>query len=85
MNPHSYGHLIFDKKGKTIQWIDKFLNFLLDIYFIYISNVVPFPAFPSKKNPISYPLPLLTNPPTPASWPVASHSTSKQNATTGSS
>jgi hypothetical protein len=20
MNPHTYGHLIFDKEGKTIQW-----------------------------------------------------------------
>jgi hypothetical protein len=46
-----------------------FLNFLLNILFIYISNVIPFPSFPSK-NPLSPPLyPLLTNPPTPTSWP----------------
>jgi hypothetical protein len=36
-------------------------EFFLDIYFIYISNVVPFPGFPP-------PLPT-TNPPMPASWP----------------
>ena len=28
--------------------------FLLDIFFIYISNVIPFPRFPSK-NPLSPP------------------------------
>jgi hypothetical protein len=33
--------------------------FLLDIFFIYISNVIPFPSFPSQ-NP--FPLPLLPNP-----------------------
>jgi hypothetical protein len=27
-------------------------TFLLDIFFIYISNVIPFPGFPSK-NPLS--------------------------------
>jgi hypothetical protein len=44
--------------------------FLLDIFFIYISNVIPFPDFLSE-NPISNPpLLLFTNPPTPAplSW-----------------
>jgi hypothetical protein len=42
--------------------------FLLDIFFIYISNAILFPSFPLK---IPYPshLPLLPNPPTPASWP----------------
>jgi hypothetical protein len=29
--------------------------FLLDIFFVYISNVIPFPSFPSK-NSISTPL-----------------------------
>jgi hypothetical protein len=29
--------------------------FLLDISFIYISNVIPFPGFPSKKNPNAHP------------------------------
>ena len=42
-------------------------TFLLDIFFIYISNVICFPGFPSEK-PL-FPIPLLTNPPTPASWP----------------
>jgi hypothetical protein len=41
---------------------------LLDIYFIYISNVVHFPGFPSE-NPYSLPLSLLTNPPTPNPGP----------------
>ena len=26
--------------------------FLLDIFFIYISNVIPLPGFPSKKTPV---------------------------------
>jgi hypothetical protein len=38
-----------------------FSPFLLDIFFIYISNVIPFPSFPLK---ILYTLPLLPNPPT---------------------
>jgi hypothetical protein len=52
MNPHTYGHLIFDKRAKTIQWKKKdsisFLSFFffdsflkLDIFFIYISNAIP--------------------------------------------
>jgi hypothetical protein len=43
--------------------------FYLDIFFIYISNVIPFPGFPSEKHPAPPPHPLLTNPPTPAFWP----------------
>jgi hypothetical protein len=31
-----------------------FIRYLLDIRFIYILNVIPFPCFPSK-NPLSYP------------------------------
>jgi hypothetical protein len=40
----------------------------LDIFFIYISNVIPFPTFPPK---ILYPLPLplLPSPPTPIPGP----------------
>jgi hypothetical protein len=39
------------------------LSFLLDIFFIYISNTIP-------KTPYTLPLPALSpNPPTPASWP----------------
>jgi hypothetical protein len=44
------------------------LNFLLDIFFIYISNTIPIPGFPSEKPLLPPPLPLLTSPPTPASW-----------------
>ena len=40
--------------------------FLLDIFFIYISNVIPFPSFPSKKIP--YP-----PPPSPYPQPIHSH------------
>jgi hypothetical protein len=35
-----------------------FLNFLLDIFFIYISNVSPFSSSPSPCSP-SHPLPFL--------------------------
>jgi hypothetical protein len=42
-----------------------FLPFLLDIFFIYISNVIPFPGFPSE-NPL-HPS-RAPNPPIPASW-----------------
>jgi hypothetical protein len=41
-----------------------FLFFLLDIFFIYISDAIP-------KAPIPSPA-LLPNPPTPASWPLCS-------------
>jgi hypothetical protein len=44
------------------------IYFLLDTFFIYISNVIPFPGFPSEDPPIPSPIFLLTNPPTPASW-----------------
>jgi hypothetical protein len=37
-----------------------FYFFVLDIFFIYISDVIPFPSFLSE-NPLCYP--------TPASWP----------------
>jgi hypothetical protein len=40
--------------------------FLLDIFFIYISNVISFPCFPSET---PYPSPLALNPPTPSFWP----------------
>ena len=40
--------------------------FLLDIFFIYISNVISFPCFPSEN---LYPSPLALNPPTPSFWP----------------
>jgi hypothetical protein len=42
-----------------------FSNYLFDIYFIYISNVISFPGFPSK-NPYSF------SPP-PAYHPTLSH------------
>ena len=46
-----------------------FVLLLLDIFYIYISNVIPFPRFPSETSPILSPLPLLTNPPTPTPCP----------------
>ena len=42
--------------------------FLLDIFFIYISNVIRFPGFPSK-NPYTLPKPLY---PPPAHQPTHS-------------
>jgi hypothetical protein len=50
------------------------INFMLLLLlllhnFIYISNVIPFPSFPSETPPIASLLSLLINPPTPASWP----------------
>ena len=41
-----------------------FFLFLLDIFFIYISNFIPFPHLPLKTS-IPSPHSLLTNPPTP--------------------
>jgi hypothetical protein len=35
--------------------INRYTLFFLDIFFIDISNVIPFPSFPSK-NPLSSPL-----------------------------
>jgi hypothetical protein len=40
---------------KTYFFIFIFYTFLLDIFFIYISNVILFPGFPSE-NPLSPPL-----------------------------
>jgi hypothetical protein len=37
-------------------WFDLLQLFLLDIFFIYISNVIPFPSLPSKI-PYTFPLP----------------------------
>jgi hypothetical protein len=54
-----------------------FILFLLDIFFIYISNVIPFPSFPSE-NPLSpfpspysptHPLPL-PDPGIPLYWGI---------------
>ena len=45
---------------------ETFFFLFLIRYFLYISKVIPFPGFPSK-TPLSYPTPLLTNPPTPNS------------------
>jgi hypothetical protein len=59
--PHSFFFLF------ELLYIDRnFRRFLFDIFFIYISNVIPFPGFTSE-NPLSpppspcsptYPLPL---------------------------
>jgi hypothetical protein len=43
--------------------------FLLDIFFIYISNIIPIPSFPSE-NPLSPRPPLpIPDPPTPILGP----------------
>ena len=42
----------FNKSWKPNSFFKKFL---LDIFFIYISNAIPFPGFPSE-NPLSHPL-----------------------------
>jgi hypothetical protein len=44
---------------------NSFFQFLLGIYFIYISNAI-------LKVPYTLPLPLLPYPPTPTSWPWCS-------------
>jgi hypothetical protein len=52
----------YKDKDKT-KMIKYFNSFLLDIFFIYISNAIP-------KAPYTLPPPaLLLNPPTPTSWP----------------
>jgi hypothetical protein len=43
------------------------------MFFIYISNVIPFPSFPTENSPILSPLPLLTNLPTPGFLALAVH------------
>jgi hypothetical protein len=40
---HGQLYLFFKKQNKTKQ-------FLLDIFFYYISNVIPFPSFPSENS-----------------------------------
>jgi F0F1-type ATP synthase membrane subunit a len=49
--------MMFFHSNRTLTKTDKDTTalFLLDIFFIYISNVIPFPSFPSK-NPLSSPL-----------------------------
>jgi hypothetical protein len=42
---------------------------LLDIFFFLHFKCYPLSWFPLRKSPIPSPIPLLTNPPTPASWP----------------
>jgi hypothetical protein len=36
-----------------------YILFLLDIFFIYISNIIPFSSFPSKNSSLSTPIPPL--------------------------
>ena len=52
-----------------------FVHFLLDIFFACISNVIPFPGFPSE-NPLSNLLPPHAHQPTHSCFPAqAFHST----------
>jgi hypothetical protein len=44
-----------------------FKFFFLDIFYLHF-KCFSFPSFPSE-NPLFFPIPLLTNPPIPASWP----------------
>jgi hypothetical protein len=46
--------ILFKIHNFDVDFIFSFLSFLLDIFFIYISNAIPFPSFPSK-NPLSSP------------------------------
>jgi hypothetical protein len=41
-----------------------FSIFLLDIFFIYISNVIPYPGFPSEKHTLSLSPPFFLYSPT---------------------
>jgi hypothetical protein len=72
-------------KARASNWVEKegkvelkfffFLTFLLDIFVIYISNVIPLPGFPSKKYPphTPSPFPCLPNHPLPLPGPVFPH------------
>jgi hypothetical protein len=55
-----------------------FFSLLLDIFFTYISNIIPFPSFPSE-NPLSPPPPLAHPPTHSHSWswhsPILRHRT----------
>ena len=57
------------RREQTFWSLHFFFSFLfvLDIFFIYISNVIPFPCFPSE-NPLSSPSFLCSPTHTPASW-----------------
>jgi hypothetical protein len=48
------------------KWPVTFFPFLLDIFFIYISNFIPFPHFPSENS-------LIPSPPTPDSLSAADY------------
>jgi hypothetical protein len=67
-HPRKLLHLDHHRESLCLR-VTLFFFFLLDIFFIYISNVIPFPC-PSPKYPIPFSLPLLlwgcspTHPPT---------------------
>jgi hypothetical protein len=58
--------MIFDKGAKTIQWRKDSIStngagttggyHHVDIFFIYISNIIPFPSFPFENVLSPYPL-----------------------------
>jgi hypothetical protein len=50
--------------------LGNFFGCVCDIFYIYVSNVIPFPGFTSEKHPpLMPPLHMLTNPSTPSFWP----------------
>jgi hypothetical protein len=54
---------------KCLEVIKSFLfYFLLDIFFIYVSNAIPFPSFLSESS-LYPPTALLSKPHNPTSWP----------------
>jgi hypothetical protein len=54
-------------KGHMKAYYSRSFFFLLDIFFIYISDVSPFPSFPFRRSPILSPSLLPLSPPAPCS------------------
>jgi hypothetical protein len=50
-----------ETEGALLSLFLKIFIYLFDIFFIYISNFIPFPHFPFENSPIPSLLPLLTN------------------------
>jgi hypothetical protein len=56
---HHIVHFNLAESHDYVQFFFLIFIFLFDIFFIYISNVIPFPGPPSWKPPIPLSLPLL--------------------------